>query len=91
MEAKAGAKDKAKDALKESMRQGFKMKTVDASLTELAREVERAAMTAPDKKGGAKLAPPPREVTLFQIDASGELEAGPPAKDPPPDFIKLKF
>src|SRR6185436_3759957 len=43
--AKAGAKDKAKDALKESMRTGFKMKTVDPALTELARDVERAAMS----------------------------------------------
>ncbi len=92
LNAKAGAKDKAKDALRESLRTGFKMKKVDASLTDLAREVERADLAATsDPKAPKKLTPAPREVTLFQVDASGELEAGPSGKPPPPDFIKLKF
>lgn len=90
LHAKAGAKEKAKDALKESLRTGFKMKTVDPSLTELAREVERSAMS--NEQGTPPKTPlTPREVTLFQVDASGELEVGPSGKAPPPDFIKLKF
>jgi tetratricopeptide (TPR) repeat protein len=92
VEAKAGRRTQAKQMLVQSMGTGFKMKSLDASLIELAREVERAAMS---RDAGVKLAkaPPlaPREVTLFQIDASGELEVGPPDKPPPPDFIKLKF
>ncbi|MBK7861066.1 MAG: hypothetical protein IPJ65_21150 [Archangiaceae bacterium] len=98
LHAKAGAKDKAKDALRESMRVGFKMKTVDPSLTEAARELERSAFGTDAGKAAALAASPnvkpslvPREVNLFVVDASGELEVGPPANKPPPDFIKLRF
>lgn len=88
--AKANQKEKARAALKESMKQGFKTKKLDPVLTDVARDVERSAMTAPDKT--VMVAPlVPREVTLVRIDASGELEVGPPPKAPPPDFIKLRF
>lgn len=95
LHAKAGAKDKAMAALRESMKTGFKMKTHDAALTDVVRQVERADLSAAPAKGDKpSLAPAstaPREVNLFQVDASGELEVGPSGKAPPPDFIKLKF
>ncbi len=93
LNAKAGAKDKAKAALQESMKTGFRAKKFEGPLAEIAREVERADLQAA-QSGKSKLAPvstPPREVNLFQVDASGELEVGPSGKQPPPDFIKLKF
>lgn len=80
--AKAGAKDKAKNALIESRRSGFKPRTVDASLTALAKEVDADAKNKP----GAQ----PREVTLLKADASGDWEVW-PAGVPPQDFARVKF
>ena len=49
----------------------------------------KVQLASADPKAKPKLLP--REVTLFQVDATGELEVGPSGKAPPPDFIKLKF
>jgi tetratricopeptide (TPR) repeat protein len=89
---KAGAKEKAKDAMRESIKTGFKARPLDPSLTDIAREVERSALSA-DPKAPAQGKPSlvPKEVNLFQVDASGELEVGPAGKEPPKDFVGIKF
>jgi hypothetical protein len=94
LEVKAGAKDKARDAMRESMKTGFKAKPLDPALTDVARDVERLALTKDAKAAqqqGGKPALVPREVNLFQVDASGELEVGPAGKEPPKDFVGIKF
>jgi tetratricopeptide (TPR) repeat protein len=83
LHAKAGAKDKAKSALTNSFKTGFTIKAVDPVLNPLATEVAKAV--------DAKAAEKPKEVTLYQVGGSGELEAGPPLKDAPPEFTKLKY
>jgi tetratricopeptide (TPR) repeat protein len=82
LQAKAKANDKAKAAYKESLGTGFKVKPVDPALTAIAAEVEKTA---------AKPATPPREVTLYPVSGSGELEVGPSKDAPPPEFTKLKY
>ncbi len=94
MDAKAGAKDKAANELRDSMHTGYRLKTVDPSLTAIAKEIERSELTTDPKAGPAGQAPPllPREVTLFPSDASGELEVVPPVhREPPTEFLGIKF
>jgi tetratricopeptide (TPR) repeat protein len=93
LEVKAGAKEKAKEALRQSVGTGFKAKPLDPALTDIARDVERAALSADPKGQPAKGKPTlvPKEVNLFQVDASGELEVGPAGKEPPKDFVGIKF
>ena len=83
VEAKKGRKDAAKAALRASMQTGYKLKTLDPSLTVLARELERAHL-AMDAGTGKPLPQNllPREASLFPVDTFGEPD--PAAKKPPP-------
>lgn len=78
--AKQGRKDAAKAALKASLATGLKLRELDPSLTEIARELERgdvAKASAPVQKGSLV----PREASLFPSDAFGDPDVK--AKKPP--------
>jgi tetratricopeptide (TPR) repeat protein len=91
VQAKAGAKDKAKASLGESRKTGFLPKPVDPVLADVAKDLDRGALAANDPKAQGKASLVPREVNLFKVDASGELEVGPAGKEPPKDFVGIKF
>ncbi len=80
VEAKRGKKDAAKAALRASLATGLKLREVDPSLTEVARELERGDM-ARDAGTAAKGPLLPREASLFPVDAFGEPDVK--AKKPP--------
>jgi hypothetical protein len=64
---------------------------VDPVLADVAKELDRGALAVNDPKAQGKAALVPREVNLFKVDASGELEVGPAGKEPPKDFVGIKF
>jgi tetratricopeptide (TPR) repeat protein len=94
--AKQNRADAAKAALKISMNSGLKLKDVDASLTALVREIERADVAAASGArdagaGGTKTSLLPRESSLFPVDPYGELD--PKAKKPaaPNGLVLYRF
>lgn len=80
VEAKRGHKEPARVALRAAMQTGYKLRKVDASLTDVVRELERGE--AQVDAGGTKASLVPRESSLFPVDAFGDPDAK--AKKPPP-------
>jgi tetratricopeptide (TPR) repeat protein len=79
VEAKRGKKDAAKLALKAALATGLKLREVDPSLTEVARELERGAMARDAGVAPGRLVP--REASLFPVDPFGDPDVK--AKKPP--------
>jgi len=95
LQARGGNNGKAKDALAEAYKTGYRQSVMDPALKSIARELERGELSkagGPDAGSGqAALIPKARELSLFPVDASGEIQTGKPAPKPPPDFIKVQF
>jgi tetratricopeptide (TPR) repeat protein len=87
--AKAGAKDKAKEALRQSRLTGFAPNAMDAALNEVVKDLDRPEPGDKMKKPSAK--PAPREVNLFRIDAAGEVVFASGSPTPPKDFARIRF
>lgn len=79
VEAKRGRTDAARVSLRASMQTGFKLRTVDPLLAEVARELEHNDSVI---DAGRTKTIVPREASLFPVDPFGEIE--PLAKKPPP-------
>ncbi|MFZ5443915.1 MAG: tetratricopeptide repeat protein [Myxococcota bacterium] len=76
---KQGRRDAAKAALKASLASGLKLRELDPSLAETARELERGEVNK--ATGSAKPALVPKEASLFPVDDYGEPDVK--AKKPP--------
>lgn len=79
VEAKRGKKDAAKLALKAALATGLKLREVDPSLTEVARELERGDVARDAGVASGRLVP--REASLFPVDPFGDPDVK--AKKPP--------
>lgn len=92
--AKRNKPDAAKAALKASMQTGYKVRSVDASLEKLAKEVERSSFQKPATDAGTP-APTaallPRESSLLPFDASGNADLTRKKDAPPQGFVIYKF
>ncbi len=91
LQARGGNNGKARDALLEAYKTGYRQSAIDPALKGIARELERGEVSVDAGKKGVSLTPAVRELSLFPVDASGEIQTGRPAPKPPPDFIKVQF
>lgn len=91
--AKRNKPDAAKASLKASMQTGYKVRTVDASLEKLAKEVERSSFqkAAVDAGSAPATALLPRESSLLPFDASGSADLTRKKDAPPQGFVIYKF
>ncbi len=91
--AKRGKPDAAKASLIASMQTGYKVRSVDASLSKVAKELERAEFqkAGADAGSGSRLSLVPKESSLVPFDPTGEPDLL-RKKDPAPQgFVIYKF
>lgn len=88
--AKAKEKDKATEALRQAWATGFRVRNFHPALADIAKTLDAENLRRPADAGAMSLVTPPREVSLFPVDAFGDIDAS-PRKQAPADFIKVKF
>lgn len=89
VEAKRGRKKEAAAQLKAAWDTGFKIKELDPSLTEAAKDMERADM---EKKTQPPARPAvPREASLFPVNAFGDVDTTAKKPPPPEGLVLFRF
>ncbi len=93
VEAKRGKLDAAKASLIASMQTGYKVRSVDASLSKVAKEVERAEFqkAGADAGSGSRLSLVPQESSLVPFDPAGEPDLLRKKEAAPQGFVIYKF
>lgn len=89
VEAKRGKPETAKRFLKQAWSTGLKLREVDPSLTEIARELERADLVT--DAGARAQTVAPKETSLFPLDAFGDLDVNAKKPPPPQGLVLFRF
>ncbi len=75
---KSGDASKAEESLKAALATGFRLREVDPAAQPIVRKIERADLSTAKGKVPYRLLPKtpalPREVSLFPVDAFGEVD-----------------
>lgn len=86
--AKRGQPAEAKAQLKASFSTGYRVKELDASLTGVARELEREDLTRAE---APKPAPKQRETSVLPLNLFGEVDPYPKRPPPPEGLVLFRF